>query len=101
MRSSQTKNPSQQVFPVDPSNFVILSFCTSWLISLAVVSAAHADFPTVYNSEADLSSKPPTPQESLEKLVLPPGFKATVFAAEPDVRNPIAMAWDARGRLWI
>ena len=24
-----------------------------------------------------------------------------VFAAEPDVQNPIAMAWDRRGRLWI
>jgi len=24
-----------------------------------------------------------------------------VFAAEPDVQNPIAMSWDARGRLWI
>jgi putative membrane-bound dehydrogenase-like protein len=34
-------------------------------------------------------------------LRLPPGFKATVFAAEPDVQDPIAMAWDARGRLWI
>src|SRR5258705_12402625 len=34
-------------------------------------------------------------------MQLPPGFKATVFAAEPDVQNPIAMAWDARGRLWV
>jgi putative membrane-bound dehydrogenase-like protein len=34
-------------------------------------------------------------------LNLPPGFKATVFAAEPDVQNPIALTWDARGRLWV
>jgi putative membrane-bound dehydrogenase-like protein len=34
-------------------------------------------------------------------MQLPPGFKATVFAAEPDVQNPIAMAWDGRGRLWV
>lgn len=32
---------------------------------------------------------------------LPPGFHAQVFAAEPDVENPVAMAWDARGRLWV
>lgn len=68
---------------------------------LALTTAAIADFPTVYNSEADSSADPPTPQESLAKLVLPTGFKATVFAGEPDVRNPIAMAWDPRGRLWI
>ena len=67
----------------------------------ALATAAIADFPTVYNSEAEPNAKPPTPQESLAKLALPPGFKATVFAAEPDVQNPIAMAWDPRGRLWI
>ena len=32
---------------------------------------------------------------------VPDGFHVTVFAAEPDVQNPIAMAWDCRGRLWI
>ena len=32
---------------------------------------------------------------------LPPGFKTTLFAAEPDVQNPIALAWDGGGRLWI
>ena len=68
----------------------------------AVVFAGRAlDFPTVYNSERDTNAVPPSPQESLAMLKLPPGFKATVFAAEPDVRNPISMAWDARGRLWI
>ncbi|MEW6306603.1 MAG: PVC-type heme-binding CxxCH protein, partial [Verrucomicrobiota bacterium] len=32
---------------------------------------------------------------------LPPGFKITVSAAEPEVQNPIACAWDAKGRLWV
>ena len=39
--------------------------------------------------------------EAVKLIKLPPGFKATVFAAEPDVQNPIACAWDSRGRLWI
>jgi putative membrane-bound dehydrogenase-like protein len=39
--------------------------------------------------------------EAAAKLRLPPGFKASVFAAEPNVQNPIAMTWDGRGRLWI
>lgn len=75
--------------------------CPSLLVLIALSSCALADFPTVYNSEAEKAAKPPSPQESLAKLELPPGFQATVFAAEPDVQNPIAMAWDARGRLWI
>ena len=42
-----------------------------------------------------------TAAEALEGLSLPEGFQATVFAAEPDVRQPIAMATDPRGRLFV
>lgn len=69
-------------------------------VSVAMLGGA-GEFPEVHNSEQDKSAAPPSPQESLAKLKLPPGFMATVFAAEPEVRNPIALAWDARGRLWI
>jgi len=39
--------------------------------------------------------------EAAATIALPPGFTATLAAAEPAVQNPIAMAWDARGRLWV
>ncbi len=42
-----------------------------------------------------------TPEESLKALKLPDGFTATMFAHEPDVRNPIGIATDERGRLWV
>jgi putative membrane-bound dehydrogenase-like protein len=54
----------------------------------------------VFNSEPD-PRKLSTPQESLASLKLPPGFKATLFAHEPDVQNPISMTFDERGRLWV
>ena len=77
-------------------------FITSLLAATFVASAARAaDFPAIYNSEPDTNAAPPSPQESLATLKLPPGFKATVFVAEPDVQNPISMTWDAHGRLWI
>lgn len=41
------------------------------------------------------------PREALERIKLPDGFEATLFAGEPDVRQPIAMTFDARGRLWV
>lgn len=56
--------------------------------------------PPVINSQEE-TIKPLTPAESLQSLKLPPGFRATLFAAEPAVRQPIAMAWDERGRLWV
>lgn len=40
-------------------------------------------------------------QAAAEAMKLPEGFSVTVFAAEPDVQQPIAMAIDDRGRLWI
>lgn len=42
-----------------------------------------------------------TPAESVAEMILPEGFQATVFAAEPDVKQPIAMTLDDRGRVWI
>jgi putative membrane-bound dehydrogenase-like protein len=44
---------------------------------------------------------PPSPQESLARLRVPRGFQVTLAAAEPDVRQPIAIAFDDRGRLWV
>jgi putative membrane-bound dehydrogenase-like protein len=42
-----------------------------------------------------------TPEQAVASFQVPSGFRVQVFAAEPDVQNPIAMAWDSRGRLWI
>jgi putative membrane-bound dehydrogenase-like protein len=35
------------------------------------------------------------------KMTLPDGFKATLFAGEPDVVQPIAFTFDDRGRVWV
>src|SRR5437870_5930333 len=42
-----------------------------------------------------------TPQESVKRMQVLPGYEVTVFAAEPDVVNPIAFTIDERGRLWV
>src|SRR5271155_2716955 len=64
--------------------------------------AAQDKFPDPYNSGTEKGLSPPlSAAEVVAKMKLPPGFKATVFATEPDVRNPIAMAWDGKGRIWI
>ena len=34
-------------------------------------------------------------------MELPAGFKCQVFASEPEVQQPIGMAWDAKSRLWV
>jgi putative membrane-bound dehydrogenase-like protein len=41
------------------------------------------------------------PEEAARAMTLPEGFSVSLFAGEPDVMQPIAMALDARGRLWV
>lgn len=38
--------------------------------------------------------------EAAARMTMPEGFQATLFAGEPDVVQPIAGAFDDRGRLW-
>ncbi|HVV02195.1 MAG TPA: PVC-type heme-binding CxxCH protein, partial [Verrucomicrobiae bacterium] len=42
-----------------------------------------------------------SPEDAAKDMTLPPGFKATLFAGEPDVKQPISFAIDDRGRLWV
>ena len=58
-------------------------------------------FPKVYNSESNEKKGPISPEAAAKSYQLPKGFKVTVFAAEPELRNPIAMAWDVKKRMWV
>jgi putative membrane-bound dehydrogenase-like protein len=62
--------------------------------------AAGDDRPAASNSPP-VSAGPMAAAEAATRFRAPAGFRVTVFAAEPDVQNPIAMAWDCRGRLWV
>ncbi|MEO6525096.1 MAG: PVC-type heme-binding CxxCH protein [Gemmatimonadaceae bacterium] len=44
---------------------------------------------------------PLAPAASMTRIQVPAGFRLELFASEPDIVKPIAMAWDERGRLWI
>ena len=39
--------------------------------------------------------------EAAQTMTVPDGFRVQLAAAEPDVVNPIAMALDHRGRVWV
>src|ERR671933_795466 len=50
---------------------------------------------------ADRTPAPLPAEQAAKQMLLPDGFTATVFAAEPDVVQPISFCTDARGRLWV
>ena len=34
-------------------------------------------------------------------MAMAPGFEPKLFASDPDIKKPICMAFDERGRLWV
>jgi putative membrane-bound dehydrogenase-like protein len=50
---------------------------------------------------AQKASKPLPAEQAAQQIVLPEGFQATVFAAEPDIVQPISFCIDARGRVFV
>lgn len=79
----------------------LLRFAFAAPLSFVVCYAFAGDFPELRNSESDVNATPMNAAEVALKMELPKGFKATLFASEPQVQNPIAMAWDAGGRFWV
>src|SRR6478672_11335591 len=73
---------------------------TVFLLSLA--GPAFADEPDVIPHRQDRPPNKPYPAaEAVRRMTVPDGFSVEVVAAEPDVVNPIAMAFDDRGRIWV
>jgi putative membrane-bound dehydrogenase-like protein len=52
-------------------------------------------------ADAKSGDKPIPTRDAAKAMTVPEGFKVTLFAGEPDVVQPIAMAFDDRGRLWV
>ena len=51
--------------------------------------------------EALTFQKPFSVKGAMERTQVPADCRLEIFASEPDIRKPIAFAWDERGRLWV
>ncbi|MBI2946554.1 MAG: dehydrogenase [Verrucomicrobia bacterium] len=72
--------------------------CLSLAVAHQSVLAAGRQLTGVYTP----TQTPALPAaEAQKQFTVPPGFEIRIFAAEPDVVNPVAMTWDERGRLWV
>lgn len=77
----------------------MLMVLSLWTLTSGDVSAA--DVPAAVKNTQEETVPLPTAEEALRKWNLPEGFNVQLFASEPEIRQPIGMCWDARGRLWI
>ena len=42
-----------------------------------------------------------SPAAALAQFKVAPGFRVQLFASEPEIRQPVAMSFDGRGRMWV
>jgi putative membrane-bound dehydrogenase-like protein len=77
------------------------SLLTTIALLASVMAARAADpSPHAINTQA-ADDEPPAATELVRGITVPERFRVALFAAEPDVAQPIAITTDARGRLWV
>lgn len=64
-----------------------------WIVLLGSTGISLAQEPVV--------DAPLPPIEAAQAMKVPEGFRVSLFAGEPDVRQPIGFCIDDRGRLWV
>jgi putative membrane-bound dehydrogenase-like protein len=58
-------------------------------------------FPAFTAFAAETVTGPAPAEQVAAEIEVPDGFHTTLFASEPDVQQPIGIATDERGRLWV
>src|SRR5262249_22863370 len=76
---------------------MLVRFFFSLCLSVSVVSFFWAADP----KPGDPPKGPLSPREELATFKVPKGFKVELVASEPDVIDPVAMAFDEDGRLFV
>lgn len=42
-----------------------------------------------------------SPEEAVKRMKVPDGFRVKLVACEPEIRQPLSITFDARGRMWV
>lgn len=79
-------------------------FCAFLTMLVLPLAAKHPSNPGPEQFELRFQLPPPpplSPEQALATFQIAPGFRIEVIAAEPLVEDPIAMSFDASGRLYV
>jgi putative membrane-bound dehydrogenase-like protein len=102
--SEQTMSPTNSAHGLSTILVLVALSATGTIIyqsNAADTSAGNkGDFPKLINTE-NPEAKLTTAADALAGMKLPDGFSISLFASEPDINQPIALATDDRGRLWV
>src|SRR6266849_10162511 len=51
--------------------------------------------------EVPISGQGFSPDEAVQRMQVPEGFQVKLAASEPDIRQPLSISFDDRGRMWV
>src|SRR5689334_6965035 len=75
--------------------------CTIHAAAFTVAWIAAFSRPVIGNAAEATGDGPAPAAQVADQVKVPEGFHVSVFASEPDVQQPIGIATDERGRLWV
>ena len=78
-----------------PACLILLAF-----LAHGCYKPANGNFARVVQ-DTNPSIVPLSPEESMKKIQLPPGYHVELVASEPMIQEPVAIAWDGNGRLYV
>lgn len=84
---------------VSRSRWRVLSTFAAFLLVLATPVLGW--FYWTSNPNRQHWERPLAAEEALAQITVPEGFQAELIAAEPELVNPVALAFDDRGRMWV
>src|SRR5262249_24603409 len=97
----QTRFGNATLAAASPDGYISSEPEFLWSASIMRRAALGLAFILILNAQAFGQSDPMPPERTAALMQVPDGFRVTLFAGEPDVVKPIAMALDDRGRLWV
>lgn len=88
------------------TQLVIVTAIVACALPLAATGQASAAEPNKEQTIAELAAKlpkipPKTPEESRQSIKVSDGFRVSLVAAEPLVRDPVAIDFDENGRMYV
>lgn len=86
-----------------PSDFLRVNLCNAVVLLglLLLVSCHHRDSWPPKVQDVPENAPVYSPGEALDTFFLPPGYDLELVAAEPLVKDPVEIEFDAKGRMWV
>src|SRR5688572_9272786 len=75
------------------TSVAMVAVLAGWIMTPMITLPVNAQLPT--------PGVTVTPEASVGFMTVPEGLEVKLVANEPDIRQPVSMSFDSRGRMWV